>query len=239
MLELTVQQIRVDGPWQYDGKTIELTGTFDECISYTCKICDASEPVDPYVRENRQTCLGVNFLHPTLEQLARFSTVTVQGRYSATCSGVQQTPNAREITVCTDRAAELSDAIVVDIVTPRTSIEGRISSYGDATLLSPSPDDEAALKSAFTSSLSSFAHISDEQVYFSFIEEKYDDERLEEGDYGFYPVGGVCVCANEDTSTCATPTLSGHTYYQSAKYRNYACYSAEKRNGNWHFHPSD
>ena len=242
-IKISIQDIQKD-PWFYHDKTVSITGTFNECTSYTCRQCDSPTPIDPYDDVYDGSCMGVSFLHDKFEDIARFSTVTVQGIYRAQCSGVPKDKNSDEIIVCTDRASQIREAYITEIVTARHSIEGHISSYGDDPIERASEADDKALRRVFKDSLPSYSAITDEDIYFSFVEDRSkrldkfsDEDELTPRDIGYYPLGGVCVCYARDIKACPIPTLVGHTYYTSAGHLGFQCYSAEKREGEWGFSP--
>ena len=138
----------------------------------------------------------------------------------------------------------IREAYITEIVTARHSIEGHISSYGDDPIERASEADDKALRRVFKDSLPSYSAITDEDIYFSFVEDRSkrldkfsDEDELTPGDIGYYLLGGVCVCYERDIKACPIPTLVGHTYYTSAGHLGFQCFSAEKREGEWGFSP--
>ena len=240
--EMTVKDIRKD-PWAVHGERVVMTGTFNECLDYTCEICDSLEPVDPYSDDQKGLCFGVSFLEREFERIARFSTITVTGTYEATCSAIPQSSRDDEdITICTDRGSELSNAIITDIHVKRSPLEGYISA-DEYELLAPiSTYEQDSLFADFKAVLSSYSDLEDWQIYFAYIFQTYGEDeedyvKPKKGEYGYYPLGGVCVCYNYENESCKSPTLEPHTYIESA-HQNYTCYPAEKQNNQWVFEPA-
>lgn len=226
-IKTSVTEILSD-PWKYHGKEVVVEGTFNECLSLTCRLCDSPVPVDPYTRM-RGTCLGVSFDYKSYEEQARFSTLRVRGRYDATCSGVQQDPTADEITVCTDRATQLRVSGLIEKITSRAPRQGHTSTYGTTPLNIPSLSEREAIITSFMKQTSRLTDLEQSDVEFVYSQSLPRDEKAVQG------AGGVCLCLKEQ-GECDDiwPTLEGHTWALPAD-NPYQCWYAEKENGVWTF----
>ncbi len=228
-LSLTVEKI-LSNPWRYHDETVKITGVFNECVGYSCEICDGVEPVDPYADGNEGLCFGVSFIDTGMERLARFSTITVVGQYDAGCSGVPQNKFLKDddIIICTDRATQLEYSYITGFTVKRPPVAGHISSYGDEELIMPTPLQNDTLIADFKSVLPSDHNVDDSEIYHAYFFNKRDDTP--------YQIGGVCVCFDAEDEPCETPKREGDTYLESAV-DNYSCYPAEYRDGRWVFSP--
>ncbi len=72
-IETSISEIQKD-PWAWDGKTVRVRGTFDECASYSCNLCETENDLIEYndfvrhvtlISEDYDTsliaCMGVSF----------------------------------------------------------------------------------------------------------------------------------------------------------------------------------
>lgn len=232
-LSLSVEKILTD-PWRYHDKKVQITGTFDECASYTCQLCDGAE-ISTHDGEDKNFCFGVSFLDKAMERLARFSTITVEGKYDANCAGVAPYKavnnahnNEDDFIVCTDRATQLYNTYITEFSIKRSPAQGYISSYGDTPLLLTTKSQAEHLIADFKSVLPSYSAVDDVEIYHTYLFEMVEDDSFQ--------TGGVCLCNTYEEEFCEKPTREGDTYFESAA-KNYSCYPAEYRNGTWVFSP--
>lgn len=244
---ISISEIHKD-PWRYDSQWVRVGGTFTECMSYQCEICEGDELDYSKVESLREEtdfdiCMIVRFnikaddplsLLWTVEQkekAAQFKTVTLEALYDATCSGAPEPGSpANTIVFCLDRGSELEYANVVAVKKARPATQGTIVHYGTESLLKPSREDDLGLKKAFQSALPRrWGEIDMPQTYtYLEMEEGVDD------DANALPVGGVCICTEKQCIAEDWPTLSGHLMFDIPE-NPYRCYEAEKVDGTWRF----
>ena len=226
-------------PWKYHGKVVRVSGTFNECKSYSCDICPGKAYKKSYDEDRTNKCMGVSFESRYLEKYARYATVIIEADYDAGCSGVMpsrkdSSGDEDEIIVCTDRASQMINTRVIKIIMRRAASQGHISSYGLAPLIVPDETIADALKSTFLQQKSPVVDIESSELEFIFLTDISDVS----GDDDYKNIkaeGGVCVC-NEGIGKCDKiwPTLEGHIFGLPID-NPYECWIAQKIDGKWRY----
>lgn len=228
-----IASIRSD-PWASDGRTFLVRGTFDECISFTCTICDTEAGLRRNSDEKRG-CAGVSFKQGrTDEDRIRFSTSIIRAPYDARCSRVQDPKGPPDqIVLCTDRASEFDDAEIVQIEVVRPATEGHISAYGLNPLRAPDKSERALLLEAYKRKFDSELDASNPSRVFVYVVVE-DEDRDRSLDEIYPPTAGVCVCKTDHCATSDWPKREGDTFFDSPA-NPYLCETARKKNGDWVF----
>lgn len=217
VLRITMEDISAS-PEKFDGKRVQIRGTFNECASLTCMICQSETPVDAYSGEH--ACMGVSFKAQFMETYARHSTAIIDAEYDSSAGGF-------------DRASPLKDAIVVEIIEHRPASKGYISMYGVDSLVAPDHETSEALKSAFKKQNSKQSTFPIAQPEFTFV---FDMSR-KKASSGYKRIeaeGGVCICVERENCKDIWPTLEGHVYNLPIA-NPYYCLFAEKTDGEWRY----
>lgn len=225
-VETTITEISKK-PWAFHDKIVRVKGTFNECVSYTCRMCDSETPVNSY--DDEVACMGTSFLDKGQEEFVRYSTVEITAKYDATCSGVSEQADADEIIVCTDRATQLGDSFVTKMVTERTPNQGIVSSYGEEMLLSAINKEKEAIIAETLADLPTWYDVTSSDIDYVFFIHDEDSKNRE---------AAICECY-EETDLCEKikPTLKAHVFYLQSD-TPYSCIFAEERDGQWHVAPN-
>ncbi len=234
---LTLQDIQAT-PWEYHGKSVTLSGVFDECTGLTCQFCDT---IEMQIVMPGTGCTHVHFdeaIFPgeVVDEIARFSRVTLEATYDADCAGVPQPSQdlgkVELIITCMDRASELVDARIL-VVHKRVPVtNGVFSYYGGLGLLPPSNEDAEGILEAFQYADAFGVNELTPDEMFIFIHDREFD--AEETALGIDGLGGVCTCRNDQCRAQDWPSMDGHTWVTSPA-NPYTCLTAARKDGRWRF----
>lgn len=237
---VTIAEIHED-PWAWDGRRVRVVGDMDHCVGYDCNICDEIEYYPGSEQSMDQahdsgSCAGIFFrLRRTGDDIVRFNRVMVDAEYSAHCSGVRNPgadltdPDADVISICTDRASELRDTIVLDILEERPATS--LSWPEDEYIVIPAPPELGEpLIEAFWGALP----WSDEEErtsteVFAFID--VVAAQNPSANHGY----GVCACQfSEDCDEADWPNRSIHLF--PARGNPYTCsFAVQRDDSSWVF----
>lgn len=241
-------------PWLFNGKMVRVTGTFDECTSYTCRLCPDERALKyEYPEETNEyglpksRCMGVSFADKkdesgwaeySQETNARFTTSTIQAKYFAGCSGVrsfrdQVEEGEQEIVICLHRATQLDQAQIEQVNVRRPATKGFITHYGAEELIIPDNATSNELKQAFLAQQSADGPIEEEKLQFTFLQQPDMKLTIETG---IQAQGGVCICMENECTKDDWPDLEGHTWLRTPS-NPYLCVFAEKIKGKWKYPP--
>lgn len=216
-------------PWKFHGKVVRVSGTFNECKSYSCNICEG----DTYDDSEKNICMGVSFESRDLEKYVRYATVTIEADYDASCAAFPK-PGEENIVVCAHRASQLRDTRVIKIITRRAASQGHISSYGLGALIVPDEVTANTLKATFLKQLSPIVDVKLSELEFAYLMDisqfsGYDEYKTIKSE------GGVCLCeAGIGKCDKIWPTLEGHIWGLPSD-NPYTCWHAQKINGEWRY----
>jgi hypothetical protein len=219
----------------FHGRTVQLDGQVNECVSMTCVICTGS------MTDKTAVCLPIDFesddvrqhdpvgwrTRRVLEELYRFATVRVEAVVDATCTlnhdpADHRPAKDRDFIVCADRSEALTSARVLQVLAraPATAVE--FDMYLGEPLREP-PDTERAAMLTAAAEARPPAVPGDEVKAFLLGAADAADLRVE-------AQGVVCRCLEEQ---CAGrwPTMEGHLIRSPAN--PYQCDAMFKLNGRW------
>ncbi|WDI32604.1 hypothetical protein PUV54_05270 [Hyphococcus flavus] len=247
-IETSISEIQKN-PRTWDGKVVRVTGTFDECISYTCEFCEreehVSKPGDPgshcmrvsfHSDQERmaperfaQYAYGAHFsVEGAYETLARFTTSTIEAVYDASCTGTSLQDDI--IVMCTDRASELEQARIIKTHFRRPTVGGVINAYGIDPLGIPDDETVSAISEAFQEQSSVF---DEENILPDFVYTyRADSEMLDGAEID--AVGGACICLVEECADSDWPKREGDIWLDTPS-NHYRCWYAELVDGVWRF----
>jgi len=240
----TITEIHED-PWAWHGRTVRVVGEFDRCSGYDCSVCDTIEPHHQDTAEQAYIptsigspeCAGISFrLGFRADEIVRFNTVLFEARYSADCSNVQNPAflndhhqESQMRVVCTDRASEFEDSIILDVMERRPSTT--IRQYGPAELIEAQGGLAHELIAAYWRAIpyeDAEDHAS--TPVFPFVLDGLDLSPPVDG----LDRVGVCVCRNQECRPEDWPTHVDHLI--EAHGNPYYCSHAWRReNGDWFF----
>ena len=99
-------------PQHFNGQVLRVRGVIDRCERFSCKLCANTPGTLP---NSDAACLKPEFDEmlggKRLDEIFRYSELTVQGRYDWTCDGTQNADGT--VNVCTDRA---TDFIITGVI---------------------------------------------------------------------------------------------------------------------------
>lgn len=254
--ETTISEIKSD-PWAWHGKTVRVTGTFDECLSLNCHFCEEEKNLSAN-HSSHKKCMGISFYDERegffpehnskykrlvqlsaareYETLARFTTSTIDAIYDASCSNVPEGKKSGDEwdsdvnIICTDRASQLDRARIVQTHIRRPATAGVINMYGKKALASLDRKTAAAISAAFQKTVSAFSKDTG-LPDFVFV---YKEDRNRLDDYGITALGGACKCIEDKCLNTDWPKREGDTWIETPS-NPYICWQAELVDGVWRF----
>jgi hypothetical protein len=244
VIDTTIEAVNKD-PVKFHNKVIRVRGVVDQCISLSCNICAPGESADR--DDDEDLCLAAGFWEPGtgreydrdknpdylkwyfarryLENLYRFSEVTVEGHYDALCKvnfdpAKSRGPTPDRVVVCTDNGTTLTIERVVAVHARIPAPRGKYHSYSGFPLRPATPAENRELLEAYRALLSSWDDARDPMPETAAFRVEHDppDQLL------------FCVCLNR-TCRGEWPTLSGHDI--RTPNNPYDCTTAKRMKGGW------
>ncbi len=206
----------------YNGKLVRVRGQIDNCIGFTCNLCEQE-----MTRESRSgTCVGLTLsgfadkqdssydrVSGFMADAFRFASVTLDARVDDLCY--------RDDVTCTDSIGLLSDARVQVVHARKTAKDGLFDPFYDyGSLTPPTAEDSNAMIAELQS------HIPEDYAANELAVFRIPDD----GDMKDYGLG--CVCRLE-AGGCAEKWPDRYFGGFDSPANPFECYELQKRGGIW------
>ncbi len=166
VVDLSIDKV-LKPPLRYDGKLIRVRGVLNECVRFSCLLCQTKAGELP---TGDHKCLRPEFdllgdgkggddesggrTEKASEELYRFAEITAIGRYDAKCDLGRGEPDPKDdkiqnLVVCTDRATNFRIVQVVAVHKRWPASKGLMTLYGGLKLSAANAADSARIVDAF------------------------------------------------------------------------------------------
>jgi hypothetical protein len=230
---VTIAQL-IAHPNDYAGKTVEVRGQVDNCLSLSCNLCPEDMTDASF---DRDKCLGMSFTgfddpdpqsalraSEMMEWMFRFATLTLTARFDPACLTGKDPDDPQATVVCTDRASVLHNAVVNTVHSRKNGDTGIASAYRWGEFSKPSDVDRRAMLALLA------VFISDKTPELLIVPDFRDEKAgVTAGGYG-------CYCLADDcTGKWPKRWVGGSTEnLDNAFY----CIDLQKRHGAWEIVPN-
>ena len=251
VINMTIEDVN-KAPLEFHQKRIRVRGVVDECISLTCHICAAANLDRPKIKD--ADCLTASFAESggtsdrksddessgsmrqylaiqSLETLYRFSEITAEGVYDASCAGNlirKSAGSERRIVICTDRATTFRIEAITSVHKRWPATEGLFSMYEGEPLNVLTAEESRELLAAYDEVLRDWEDKLD-------TPDRYRAYRQQVYSGALGPEQAVlCHCL---TDNCAGlwPSKQGH--FLETPNNPYKCVGATRTSTGWRFMP--
>jgi hypothetical protein len=215
-------------PDKYAGQTVRIAGKLTECAGWECSICPeemTSATADPkgcLPLSFRPLMEGTGFGADAVEQVFRFASVTVEGKFDPTCL---RTP-------CLDRQSVLHE---VEVVTTRQRRKSRLGLWlGDRTPLVPlgKADAEAVVAAAYRAGFPEGSSREEKDPEMAALLREFDPLIRAFGISGHRDTAVVCWAPSFAGTDMWPDSVEGALAAQSID-DHYRCNEVRKLEGDW------
>lgn len=246
----TIRAVNAD-PLRFHKKIIRIRGVVNECVSYTCNICEVAYQES---RDSLADCMSIEFwpgpspenqtdderrardaARALLENVYRFAEITSEGPYDGRCAlhydpeELSLPPGERNEIVCMHRSDEFVAETIRDVHKQSPASTGLFESYEGDPLAELPSDQTKDLIVRYEAMLAQWDLIDATEkkrttTYRAFRSSSFPDEAVT-----------LCECLETNCET-RWPTMSGHIWTKSPA-NPYQCHWTKMIDRKWSFFP--